>query len=96
MSRLRDAISLDFKYCNASLQCQSMPFPDLRQRKCKCKSTVHFSVCCSEVVLREGLIRTKLQLAGALGGGAGQQTPLFRLQLLQLRRLCHTPCIDVR
>jgi hypothetical protein len=39
------------------------------------------------VVLREGLRRTKLQLAGALGGGAGQQTLLLRLQLLQLRRL---------
>lgn len=40
--------------------------------------------------------RTKLQLAGALGGGAGQQAPLLRLQLLQLRRLCDSALSCVR
>ena len=39
-----------------------------------------------EMVL-EGSRRTKLQLAGALGGGAGRAAPLLCLLQLQLRRL---------
>ena len=40
--------------------------------------------------------RTKLQFAGALGGGAGQAPPLLRVQLLQLRRLRNSRCVNVR